>query len=213
MVEGGQGCRCRSRGRSKVNLGADAHRLRDENVTQDQHLPPHLTPRQKEGNETNPRKPKVRPHRGRRNRRPDAAARLRGAKVFGEKIAALAAVHLIPKVGEMIEMADMRKTNAYGEAKTPSMTFKEYIAHRAEEYMSEAVNIRGLSKAEDGSYQWQSAGPRLTVLMRNYIRETLEKHAKAAITDVNKAIAKNIETAARDAINAAASSLKVAVSA
>jgi hypothetical protein len=49
--------------------------------------------------------------------------------------------------------------------------------------------------------------------MRNYIRETLEKHAKAAITDVNKAIAKNIETAARDAINAAASSLKVAVSA
>lgn len=134
-------------------------------------------------------------------------------KAVDEKIAALAAVHLIPKVGEMIEMADMRKTNAYGEAKTPSMTFKEYIAHRAEEYMSEAVNIRGLSKAEDGSYQWQSAGPRLTVLMRNYIRETLEKHAKAAITDVNKAIAKNIETAARDAINAAASSLKVAVSA
>ena len=134
-------------------------------------------------------------------------------KAVDEKIAALAAVHLIPKVGEMIEMADMRKTNAYGEAKTPSMTFKEYIARRAEEYMSEAVNIRGLSKAEDGSYQWQSAGPRLTVLMRNYIRETLEKHAKAAITDVNKAIAKNIETAARDAINAAASSLKVAVSA
>jgi len=134
-------------------------------------------------------------------------------KAVDEKIAALAAVHLIPKVGEMIEMADMRKTNAYGEAKTPSMTFKEYIAHRAEEYMSEAVNIRGLSKAEDGSYQWQSAGPRLTVLMRNYIRETLEKHAKAAITDVNKAIAKNIETAARDAINAAASSLEVAVSA
>ena len=134
-------------------------------------------------------------------------------KAVDEKIATLAAVHLIPKVGEMIEMADMRKTNAYGEAKTPSMTFKEYIAHRAEEYMSEAVNIRGLSKAEDGSYQWQSAGPRLTVLMRNYIRETLEKHAKAAITDVNKAIAKNIETAARDAITAAASALKVEVSA
>ena len=134
-------------------------------------------------------------------------------KAVDEKIATLAAVHLIPKVGEMIEMADMRKTNAYGEAKTPPMTFKEYIAHRAEEYMSEAVNIRGLSNAEDNNYQWQAAGPRLTILMRIYIRETLEKHAKAAITDVNKVIAKNIETAARDAINAAASSLKVAVSA
>ena len=134
-------------------------------------------------------------------------------KAVDEKIATLAAVHLIPKVGEMIEMADMRKTNAYGEAKTPPMTFKEYIAHRSEEYMSEAVNIRGLSKAEDNNYQWQAAGPRLTILMRIYIRETLEKHAKAAITDVNKVIAKNIETAARDAITAAASALKVAVSA
>ena len=134
-------------------------------------------------------------------------------KAVDEKIATLAAVHLIPKVGEMIEMTDMHKTNAYNEAKTPPMTFKEYIAHRAEEYMSEAVNIRGLSKAEDNNYQWQVAGPRLTILMRIYIRETLEKHAKAAITDVNKVIAKNIETAARDAITAAASALKVAVSA
>ena len=135
-------------------------------------------------------------------------------KAVDEKIAALAAVHLIPRVGEMIEKADMRKTNAYGEPKSPPMSFKEYIAHRAEEYMSENVNYQGKSKAEDGDgYNWRSEGPRLTVLMRGYIRDTLEKHAKAAVTDVNKAIAKNIETAARDAITAAAASLKVTVAA
>lgn len=129
-----------------------------------------------------------------------------------EKIAALAAVHLIPRVGEMIEKADMRKTNAYGEPKSPPMTFKEYIAHRAEEYMSEQVDYNGKSKAENNdSYGWKAQGPRLTVLMRIYIRETLEKHAKAAVTDVNKVIAKNIEIAARDAITAAAAAIKVSV--
>ena len=135
-------------------------------------------------------------------------------KAVDEKIAALAAVHLIPRVGEMIEKADMRKTNNYGEPKGPALTFKEYIAHRAEEYMSESVDYHGKSKAEAGdSYGWRSEGPRLTVLMRSYIRDTLEKQAKAAVTDINKVISKNIETAARDAINAAAASLKVEVKA
>jgi hypothetical protein len=132
-------------------------------------------------------------------------------KAVDEKIAALAAVHLIPRVGEMIESADMRKTNGYGEPKSPPMTFKEYIAHRAEAYMSEPVNSRCESKEEGDSYQWRAEGPRLTVLMRGYIRDTLEKHAKAAVTDVNKVIAKNLEKAALDAITAAAAALKVSV--
>lgn len=130
------------------------------------------------------------------------------------KIAALAAEHLVPRVGEMIEKADMRKTNRYGEPVTPPMTFKEYIAHRAEAYMAEDVNYQCQSKEESGdSYNWRKEGPRLTVLMRTYIKDTLEKSAKAAVTDVNKVIASNIEKAARDAINSAAQSLKVSVSA
>lgn len=135
-------------------------------------------------------------------------------KAVDEKIAALAAVHLVPRVGEMIEKADMRQTNKYGEPKSPPMSFKEYIAYRADAYMSEDVNSEGLSKEEkNDSYSWSKAGPRLSVLMRGYIRETLEKHAKAAVTDVNKVIAKNIEAAARDAITAAAAALKVTVAA
>jgi len=135
-------------------------------------------------------------------------------KAVDEKIAALAAVHIVPRVGEMIEQANMVKTNAFGESKSPPMTFKEYIAHRAESYMSENVNLRGLSKAEDSdSYNWKSEGPRLTVLMRMYIRDTLEAHAKTAMTDVNKVIAKNIEKAALSAITSAAAAMKVSVSA
>lgn len=126
------------------------------------------------------------------------------------KISSLAAEHLVPKVGELIEKTNMRKTNQYGEPKGESMTFIEYIASRADAYMSEDVDYNGKSKAESGdSYSWRSCGPRLTVLMRNYIRDTLEKHAKQAITDVNQVIAKNIEKAARDAITSAASAIKV----
>jgi hypothetical protein len=135
-------------------------------------------------------------------------------KAVDDKIAALAAVHLVPRVGELIESADMRKTNAYGEPKSPPMSFKEYLAHRAEEYMSENVNYHGKSKAEDGdSYNWRSEGPRLTVLMRIYIKDTLEKAATDAVNDVNKVIAKNIASAAQTAIAQAAASLKVSVSA
>ena len=129
-----------------------------------------------------------------------------------QKIAALAAEHVVPRVGEMIEQADMRQTNRYGEPKSPPMTFKEYIAHRAEAYMAEEVNYSGQSKAESGdSYNWRAHGPRLMTLMQIYIRDTLEKAAKAAVTDVNKVIAKNIEDAAKKAIAAAATSVSVAV--
>lgn len=139
-------------------------------------------------------------------------------KAVDEKIATLAAIHLVPRVGEMIEQADMRKTNAYGEPTSAAMTFKEYIAHRAENYMTEHVDYNGNSKADlqargDSFHGWRPAGPRLTVLMRAYIRETLEKAASEAVSDVNKAIAKNLTIAARDAIAAAATSIKVSVTA
>lgn len=141
----------------------------------------------------------------------DISARLQ--KAVDAKIAALAAEHLIPRVGEMIEQANMRETNPFGEPKGPPLTFKEYIAHRAQVYMSETVDINGLSKAESSGGYWSASGPRLTVLMRIYIRDTLDKHAKAAVVDVNKVIAKNIEKAAVEAIAGAAAALKVSVAA
>lgn len=134
-------------------------------------------------------------------------------KAVDAKIAALAEVHVVPRVGEMIEKADMRITNTYGEPKSPPLTFKEYIASRTEVYMAESVDTNGKSKEESGDYNWRNAGPRLTVLMRMYIQQTMETHAKAAVNDINKVIAKNIAKAATDAINAASAALKVSIAA
>jgi len=130
------------------------------------------------------------------------------------KINALAQEHVIPRVGELIEQTDMRKTNSYGEPKSPSMTFKEYIADRAAIYMTEDVDSQGRSKAEStDSYNFRIAGPRLTVLMKMYIRDSMETAAKGAVNDVNKVIAKNIAKAATDAISTMANSISVTVSA
>ena len=130
------------------------------------------------------------------------------------KIAAVAAEHILPKVGDLIEQANMRQTSKYGEQKGEPMTFKEYIAYRADAYMTEDVNLQGQSKNEcSDSYNWRSQGPRMTVLMRNYVKDSMESAAKAAVTDINKVIAKNIEKAAKDAIASTVANLKVAISA
>ena len=135
-------------------------------------------------------------------------------RAVDQKIAEIAAEQIMPRVGEMIEKANMMQTNRYGEPKGEPMTFKEYIAYRAEEYMSEDVNLHGQSKREvSDSYNWRSQGPRLTVLMRNYVKDSMEAAAKSAVTDVNKVIAENIEKAAKDAIAATAANIKVSVTA
>lgn len=134
------------------------------------------------------------------------------------KISALAADHIVPRVGEMIEKVDMRETNRYGEPVSPPMTFKEYIAHRAEAYMTEDVDFNGQSKADleaknESTYNWRNSGPRLSVLMRNYIHESLAKAAQGAVSDVNKVIAKNLEQATLSALKKATENLKVSISA
>jgi hypothetical protein len=139
-------------------------------------------------------------------------------KAVDEKISALAAVHLVPRVGEMIETADMRKTNRYGEPVSAPMTFKEYIAHRAESYMTEDVDYHGNSKADlearnESTYNWKSSGPRLSTLMKLYIMGDMERAAKAAVTDINSVIAANITKAAKDAIDSVAGNLTVSISA
>lgn len=139
-------------------------------------------------------------------------------KAVDQKIAALAAEHLVPRVGELIERANMVKTNKWGEPKSDPMTFKEYLAYRAERYMTDDVDHLGNSKADlelrnESTYNWRPAGQRLTVLLKLHIKESMEKAAKAAVTDVNKALAVSMEKAAKDAIAAVLSAAKVSISA
>lgn len=134
------------------------------------------------------------------------------------KISALAELHIVPRVGELIEKANMTRTNTFGEKTSPPMTFKEYLAYRADEYMTEDVDRDGDSKRDlesrgASTYNWKKRGPRLTILMSLHIKDELERATKAAVTDVNKALAESLQKAATDAIKATADNLKVDITA
>lgn len=134
-------------------------------------------------------------------------------KAVDEKISALAAKHLVPRVSEMIENANLQKTNNYGEKRGEPLSFIEYLVERAESYMTERVDYAGQSKEESGSsYNWRDYGPRLTVLMKTHIRTELENITKKAMGDVNSTFAKAVEQCAKDAISAAAETFKISVS-
>jgi hypothetical protein len=127
------------------------------------------------------------------------------------KISKIAEEHVTPKVGEMIDKITLQESNGWGEPKGPALSFREYIVARAEAYMSEGVDSSGKSQKEADRYSWKQEGPRLLVLMKNYIYDTLNKAASNAVTDVNKVIAKNIANAAQAAIEAAGKDLSVKI--
>ena len=130
------------------------------------------------------------------------------------KISEIAATHVLPKIGEMISGVALQETNRFGESIGKPLTFIEYLAHRAETYMSEPVDKSGRSKAEsDQQYDWKPAGPRLTVLMRMELKESLDRAAKSAVTEVNKALAEMLQQSAATAIAAAAKDAAVNIKA
>ena len=139
-------------------------------------------------------------------------------KAVDRKISEIYEEYLLPKVGELIERSSMTETNRFGEPTSAPMTFKEYLAHRAETYMMEPVNYAGYSQSDlsakgSSTYNWKASGPRLVVLMKLHIRESLESTARAALSEVNKAIAKSMTEAAQRAIMDTASTVKLSVSA
>jgi len=133
-------------------------------------------------------------------------------KIVDDKITEIANVYIVPKIGEMVESANLQITNGFGEPIGPRKTFIEYIADRASNYMSEKVNCNGISKAEsDRPYDWRESGPRITVLMQMYIKEVLEQTARNSMKDVNSIMVKAIRQSAIDAVSAVAKDFKISI--
>lgn len=140
--------------------------------------------------------------------------RKRVEKLIEEKLSLAFERHIVPKFDSVMESMVFTPTNRWGERKGETKTLTEYLEHRCTAYMTEEVDLNGKSKDEtDRSYDWRAHGPRLTVMMRRYISDTLEKYAKAAVTDVNSKLADLMTSAARDAIAKVAAGAKVAITA
>lgn len=122
----------------------------------------------------------------------------------------LAEEHVLPNVSKQIEEACLQQTDRWGKATGESVTFIEYLVQRAEEYLTEKVDVLGHSKAEsERSYEWNGKQSRVTNLVDRYLHHSIEKAMKEAIEVANNIIAKDIEEAMKLKLAEVVKSLKV----
>lgn len=141
-------------------------------------------------------------------RKLDEAAR----KQIDEAINQLAQTHVLPNVTDYIEKFTIQKTNEWGEKKGQSITFIEYLAQRAQEYMSEKVSFDGKSKSESGSYSFDGKQTRITYLIDKHLQYSIQNFTQTALADANANIVKGITETIKIKLAEVQESIKVGVS-
>lgn len=111
-------------------------------------------------------------------------------------VASIAEKHIEPLVSGLIENVVFQETNTWGEAKKPPMSFKEYLAFKAENWLREQVNYQGKTRDED-SYNWSGKNTRIG----NMVHQHLDHHVKTALTkaftNLNAQVAGGLEEAVK----------------
>lgn len=104
--------------------------------------------------------------------------------------------HIMPKFVARLESLEFQNTNHYGEPKGEAKTFLEYLTERCDAYVSEPVDHSGRT-AHEGAYNWQRSGPRIAVMVDNYIdihiQDVLKKKLKTFNADLAKGVAGELE--------------------
>lgn len=128
-----------------------------------------------------------------------------------ETINAIAAVHVLPKVTEIIENFCLTRTNEWGEKlkHAPPVTFTEYLVDRANHWISEKVNYEGKSKDESQGYSWSAATTRVAYMIHNHLRFEIERALKKVFADANAILVGGLEAACKIKLQEIAKSLTV----
>jgi hypothetical protein len=123
----------------------------------------------------------------------------------------IAEKHIQPLVSGLVENVVFQETNTWGEPKKPPMSFKEYLAFKAENWLREQVNYQGKSKGEGDSYNWSAKNTRIG----HMVHEHLDHHIKSALTkafeSLNAQVAGGLEQAVKMQLAGVLSALKVDV--
>jgi len=130
---------------------------------------------------------------------------------INQTIAIIADKHILPNAAEYIENVTFQRTNEWGEKKGDGVTFKEYLAHSAQNYLSEKVDYDGKSKPESGGYSWSGKQTRITHLVHKHLQYTIESIMKDAVKSANESIVGGIEAAVKIKLSEITNSLKVSV--
>ncbi|GAB1345058.1 hypothetical protein [Gemmatimonas sp.] len=126
-------------------------------------------------------------------------------------VSALLAEHIEPLVTHKLDTLLLIPTNQWGEKKGEALTFVEYATARAEAYLTEAVNLDGKSRSENGGYSWSPSTTRVVYLANQHLKYAIEGAMKHALADANKHIAGGIEAAVRQSLAEVQQKLRVEV--
>ncbi len=117
---------------------------------------------------------------------------------INDKVDAIAAAHILPRIEAMIEGLVLQQTNQWGEKKGEPVTFIEYLIERAEAYMTAPVDFEGRAKGEV-SYgsSWKSKTSRIAFMIDRHLQYSIEHALDAVLKDANAVIKGGIEEAVK----------------
>jgi hypothetical protein len=122
--------------------------------------------------------------------------------------------HIYPMADKLITEHIFQKTTTWGEKKGEPLTFVEYLVKRAEEYLSEDVNEKGLAYRDSAGYNqrdWKSAGPRLVTLVDQTLTKKMRESMNAAAEKINVTLAERLAETAKKELQRIARMLEVEV--
>lgn len=126
-------------------------------------------------------------------------------------VAQIAEGVVIPDIGTYIEALDFQATNTWGEGKGEKITFREYLASRAESYLTEKVDYQGKSLREAGGCSWSGTQTRICHLVHQHLHHEIERIMAGAVKSANEAITEGIAETVKIKLKEIAAGLKVAV--
>lgn len=130
-------------------------------------------------------------------------------KRINDRIDALAAEHLLPKLTAHIDTLVLQETSKWGEKKGEPMTVVEYLVARCNAYMSEQVDHNGKSQKDGDSYNWRANTTRIAFAIDQHLQYNIKTAMEKSLADANTAMAKGLHEACRVAINQVAEKFKV----
>lgn len=131
-------------------------------------------------------------------------------KRIDEAVQKIADRDILPRAKEYVEKVTLTPTNRWGELKGKALTFREYLADRAENYLTEQVNFEGKPKSED-SYNWRGTQTRITHMVHQHLHYSIETIMKNAVQMANSAISAGIQETVKLKLAEISAALQVSV--
>lgn len=107
----------------------------------------------------------------------------------------IAARTVVPQITDIIEHFAIQKTNEWGEKKGEAITFVEYLAKRAGEFMTEQVDSDGKSKDEARGSWYGAKTTRIAYMIDKHLHYSIQSAMQGALAKANESIVDGIKKA------------------